>query len=114
ELGRQTGVRVEDRRGQPDAAVTVDLKGVTFWQALDTIAELSGARASFYGRDGKISLVKRPEGYRRPPTSYDGPFRVALKRVATARDLERADGGTCTVTLEVAWVPDLMPLYLET
>jgi hypothetical protein len=57
--------------------------------------------------------VRRPEGYRRPPTSYDGLFRVTLKRVVAARDLD-TDKGACTLTFEVAWVPNLLPLFLET
>jgi hypothetical protein len=113
ELARQTGVTVEDRRGEADTPVSVDLKGVTFWRAVDEIAEAAGARLDLYAKDGKLALVKRPPDYRPPPSSYDGLFRLALKRVVTARDLE-SDGGTCTVTLEVAWPPDLRPLLLET
>jgi hypothetical protein len=42
ELTRQTGVRVEDRRGGGDPEIRLDLRQVPFWQALDTVAGRSG------------------------------------------------------------------------
>lgn len=113
ELARQTGVRVEDRRGEPDRDVRVDLKGVTFWQALDRIAEAAGARVYLYPRSGRITLVPRRPDAPAPRVSYDGPFRTAITKVMTAHDLETG-AHTCKVVLEVAWEPQLQPFYLET
>src|SRR5262249_9474385 len=53
------------------------------------------------------------DNYRLPPNSYDGRFRLCVKEVTTERDLE-AGRGTTLVALEVAWDPELLPLYLET
>jgi hypothetical protein len=112
ELAGQTGARVEDGRGEADAPIRVDLDGVTFWEALDAIADAAGAVPSLTSRDGRIRLVKRPAGYRKPPTSYDKDFRVTLRRASLTRDLD-AEQGACTLNFEVAWVPGLSPLFFR-
>jgi hypothetical protein len=118
ELERQTGVRVEDARGEADRDVTLNLKQVTFWQAADDIAKAAGARLYLYPRNGRITLVPQGSDYQMAPVHYDGLFRTSLKRVLAARDLERRDGApgsrAYTVTLEVAWEPRLQPFLLET
>jgi hypothetical protein len=111
ELARQTGVRVEDRRGEPDKEIAVRCDRAPFWQALDAIAEAAGAGIYLYPRTGVVTLVKRPPA--RPPVCHDGFFRCALKKVVASRDLESGAAG-CTVFLEVAWEPGLQPLLLET
>jgi hypothetical protein len=118
ELAKQTGVRVEDGRGVPDGAIQFHLKDATFWQALDALAAAAGARVNLYPTSGRIVLAKRGANYRLPPISYDGRFRLRVKKVTTSRDLEIANdnghGGATDLTLEVAWDPELLPLYLET
>jgi len=111
ELTRQTGIRVENRRGT-DPELRLDLKGSPFWRALDTIAATADARVYLSPRDGRISLVKRPGGMT-PPTSYSGPFRLALKRLLVSRDFD-SDSRHTTATLEVCWEPTLQPFLLET
>jgi hypothetical protein len=111
ELARQTGVRVEDRRGEGDPQITINLQGVPFWKALDALAQAAGASVYLYPRGGQVSLVKRTA--HQPPVSYDGFFRCSLKRVVELLDLETGADG-CTVLLEVAWEPQLQPLLLET
>jgi hypothetical protein len=113
ELARQTGVRVEDRRGEGDPAVAVHLRAVPFWQALDAIASAARARVYLYPRSGRITLVKAPPGSHYPPVSHDGFFRCALKKVGNTLDLE-SGADVCTVWVEVAWEPALQPLLLET
>jgi hypothetical protein len=109
---------VEDVRGLPDEPVRLDWKQVTFWQALDVLAEAAKVRVNLYPTSGRIVLAKRGADYRRPPTSYDGRFRLSVKKVSTSRDLEISDqsarGGATNLVLEAAWDPDLLPLYLET
>jgi hypothetical protein len=117
ELARQTGVRVEDARGEPQRTFRLDLKQATFWQALDAIADAAGARVNLYPTAGRITLDRRGPGYRPPPLSYDGRFRLALQKMTCTRDLTVKDAraaGSSTATLEVAWDPDLQPLFLET
>jgi hypothetical protein len=113
ELAQQTGTRVEDAQGKADQPLALDLRDVTFWAAVDAIAREAGAVVSVTARAGKISLSSPPAGYRRPPTWTDGDFRLTLRRISTTRDLD-SDGGSCSVSLEVAWVPGLLPLFLET
>jgi hypothetical protein len=118
EVKQQTGIRVEDVSGSPDRPLHLDAKRLSFWQTVDAIAAAGDARVSLLPMSGRILLEKRGPNYRLPPASYDGRFRLCVKKVTTARDLEvRADApnrGSTTVAIEVAWDPDLQPLYLET
>jgi hypothetical protein len=118
ELNKQTGIRVEDMRGVPDEAISIDWKQTPFWQALDVLAADGKARVSLYPTSGRIVLDKRGSTYRLPPISYDGRFRLCIKKVTISRDLEVGDGskhgGATDLALEVAWDPELLPLYLET
>jgi hypothetical protein len=113
ELSKQTGIRVEDARGGPDETISLDLKQATFWQALDALAAAGKARVNLYPTSGRIVLEKRGANYHLPPVSYDGRFRLSVKKVTTSRDLEIRDG-TTDLAVEIAWDPDLLPLYLET
>jgi hypothetical protein len=113
ELTRQTGVRVEDQRGEGDLEIALNLDRVPFWQALDAIADAAGASVYLYPRGGRITLVKRPARRQVSRVSHDGFFRCSLRKVLASLDLETG-ADSCTVFLEVAWEPDLQPLYLET
>jgi hypothetical protein len=110
---KQTGVSVLDDRGEPDRKVTFKVEKVPFWQALDVIAASADGLATPYGPAGRLALVRKPDGFTQPPTSYSGQFRITLKRIAAARDFESGKGN-CTVNMEVAWAPTLLPLFLET
>jgi hypothetical protein len=112
ELTKQTGNPVEDRRRmKEETKLKLDLKNVTFWQALDAIAKEADARVNLYERDNKIALTEGP--YVAMPVSYSGLFRVSVKRVDTSHILE-TDTRTCVFTLEVAWEPRFQPLMMET
>jgi hypothetical protein len=118
ELTKQTGIAVADMGGQADETIALDRKRVTFWQALDAIAAASKARVNLSPRSGRIVLDKRGANYRLPPISYDGRFRLIVKKVTTSRDLEIGDNdahhGSTNLAIEIAWDPELLPLYLET
>jgi len=108
-----TGIEVEDRRKAEDAGdpvLKLDLNSVTFWQALDAIAKEADARVGLYVRSGVIALVDGP--YVRLPVSYDGLFRVSLRRITAVHELE-TDQRFCTANLEIAWEPRFRPLFLE-
>jgi len=112
ELAKQTGNAVEDRRRmKEDTKLKLDLKKASFWQALDAIAKEADAKVSLYERDGKLALVDGP--YVAMPVSYNGLFRVAVKRIDISRILD-TDAHTCIVTMEVAWEPRFQPLLMET
>jgi hypothetical protein len=112
-LGRQTGEPVADRRDEPDAPLSLDLKDATFWQALDAIADAAGARIDLHARDGRLALVKRLATEKKPPVSYDGLFRTTVRRVVAAHDFETGRD-SYTASLEVAWEPHFLPFLLET
>src|SRR5579884_2921180 len=118
ELTKQTGIRVEDARGAPDETIHLDWKQTPFWQALDALAAAAKARVNIYPTSGRIVLDKRGADYQLPPICYDGRFRLTVKKVTTSRDLEISDkkteGGATNLLVEVAWDPELLPLYLET
>jgi hypothetical protein len=75
------------------------------------VAEASSTHIDFYHRSRVLRLTKRLASAR-PPVSYDGLFRTAIRKVTAARDLE-AGTSACTIQLEVAWEPRLEPLLLE-
>src|SRR5262249_38950370 len=107
DVAKQTGIHVEDARGLPDQALQLDLKKVSFWEAVDTIATTAKARVNLYPTSGRIALAKRGANYRLPPISYDGRFRFSVKKVTTSRDLEVSDDapgrGATNVAIEIAW-----------
>lgn len=113
ELARQSGNRVEDRRQSRagDPALELDLRGVTFWQAVDAIARRADLGVSLYEGDGKLALRDGPYRGQRP-VSYDGIFRIVAERVTEARDLD-GGGASCAVLLVVAWEPRFRPLFIE-
>src|SRR5262249_14326803 len=88
QLSKQTGIVVEDRRRDrsDDPEVKLDLKDVTFWQALDAIAKEADLRVALYQRGGAIALVDGP--HVRLHVCYDGLFRIAVKRITALYDLE--------------------------
>jgi hypothetical protein len=110
-LGKKTGNVVRDRRGvKGDPTLTLDLRGVTFWKALDAVASQAGASVSPYQPDSSVALV--PKALHTVPVSYDGIFRSAVRRLDLSRDLETGTrGGIAHV--EVAWEPRFLPLLLE-
>lgn len=112
ELSRQTGNEVEDRRqAKEDVKINLDLKNVTFWQGLDAIAKAADLKVSLFERDNKVALTEGP--HLLLPVSYDGLFRVAIKRLQILHILEQ-DSKQCIMTLEVAWEPRFQPLFIET
>jgi hypothetical protein len=111
ELNRQTGNQVEDRRQAKDnVSVKLDLKDVTFWQALDAIAKEADAKVSVFESDGKVALVDGP--YQAIPVSYSGLFRASVKRIDLFGSLD-SDDHDCIVYLQVAWEPRFRPLFIQ-
>src|SRR5439155_12723320 len=72
ELIKQTGNTVMDGRSEKgDTKIKLDLKKVTFWQALDAIAKEADARVTFE-RGGKVALGDGP--HLALPVSYSGLY----------------------------------------
>jgi len=114
-LQTQTGNLITDLREQEGVEVTnpaldLDLDGKPFFEALDTICKLAELTPNFYTGDGSIGLMagKPPE---KALVQYSGPFRIAFKQIASARDLQ-AGTASANLQFEVAWEPRLRPMLL--
>lgn len=112
ELARQTGIEVMDGRRNPegDPKLKLDFDKATFWEAVDDIAKKADLRVYLYGKDGKVALMDGP--HLDMPVSYNGVFRIAVKRLMAVRDLE-AESHVWILHLEIAWEPRFQPLFLE-
>jgi hypothetical protein len=112
DLAKQSGVKVEDRRrNKAEKALKLDLKAVTFWQAIDAVAKSADVQVSLYQRDGLIAIVDGP--HVALPVSYHGPFRITIQRKVLIDD-PVAQSHQFIVTLEIAWEPRFRPYLLET
>lgn len=111
ELETRTGVHVGSAL-KSDPPITLSPVTVGFWQALDAIANQAKARVSLYQREGQLALIEAPPDYQPQPMSYDGLFRIAVRRITASQDFET---GTrrYLANLELAWQPDYRPLYVE-
>jgi hypothetical protein len=120
-LQAQSGNAITDLREQMGAEVTnpaLDLEIVDrpFFEALDEVARKAGVTPYFYTGDGTLGLMAGA-----PPTAstaaspvqvqYSGPFRLALKQIASVRDFQ-AGTATANAQFEVAWEPRLRPMLL--
>jgi hypothetical protein len=111
-VAQQTGMQVVDRRQEiKDVRLALNWKNVTFWQAVDDLALKADLRVSLYDREGKVALVDGP--HVSLPVSYDGIFRVGVRRLTSVRDLE-SNSHFWLIQLEIAWEPRFQPLFLET
>jgi hypothetical protein len=112
-LKTQTGIKVADRRREQDSdpKLSLSLDKVTFWEALDEIAQRADLRVYLFDRDGVVSLVDGP--HKALPVDYNGIFRIAVRRLTAVRDLE-SDSHVWTLDVQIAWEPRFRPLFLET
>jgi hypothetical protein len=107
----QTRLPIADRRTvRSDPKLKLDLRGATFWQAVDALARKANCNLSLYEQDGIVALVDGP--YRAAPLSHDGLFRVAVKHLGLMRDIDTGRR-SCQANLELAWEPWFQPFYLE-
>jgi hypothetical protein len=112
ELAKQTGNQVADHRpGKEQDKIKLDLKNVTFWQALEAIAKATDSRISVSDRDARVALVAGP--YLALPVCHSGLFRLTVKRVDANYILE-SDTRQCVLHLEVDWEPRFQPLLMQT
>jgi hypothetical protein len=128
QLQKQTGNAITDLREQLGAEVTnpafdLDIRDKPFFEALDQITRLAGVSWTASTGDGTIGIMgggaaEAPEpkpaatAAQSPFVQYNGPFRVEIKQLSTARDF-RAGSATTNVQLEAAWEPRLRPMLLK-
>jgi hypothetical protein len=113
ELSRKSGVTVEDKRGEADEPITLTAKDTTLWSAIDAVAAAAHAGVTINPRDGRVNLVKRMDKDEGTAVSHDGLFRAVVKRVTAVHDFDTGDS-VYTASVEIAWEPWLLPLFLET
>jgi hypothetical protein len=111
QLKDQTKLGLRDlRQDKSTIRVSVDFRAASFWQVVQALADQTKSRIALYQPDGQVALLDGP--LRPVPVSLHGPFRVAVKRLSTSKDL---DTGThvCLLTLELAWEPRFLPYLIE-
>jgi hypothetical protein len=108
EIKKQTGIEVMSSLSGDPEIVDLNIKNRTFWEAVDAVAAKAHAFVAAYD---PVMLQELAEGQEAPPVSYDGLFRVALKRISTSTDLFTG-ATTCTAVLDVAWEPGGRLFYL--
>jgi hypothetical protein len=111
-LGKQTGNTIVDHRKthREDPKLSLNLQGVTFWQAIDDIAAKARCGYSLYQDEGALALVDGTP--RHANAAYFGICRLAVKRVSVVR--EEDSGLTfCNVQAELAWEPRFQPFYFD-
>ncbi|HVK19513.1 MAG TPA: hypothetical protein VM533_21440 [Fimbriiglobus sp.] len=101
ELRSQTGLHVA-APGLSEGPGPVQFDRTPFWTAVEQLAAKTGTRIALGKQGREITLVKRSGPM--PPSSVDGPFRVAVRQVQVRTDFE--SGKTFSeVTLDVHWEP---------
>ena len=97
----------------PDPATPFASAGPTMpsWDVLAALAG-PGRRVRFADAGRAVEFVPAPPGVPAPPSSTDGPFRVAVQQVVGRLD---ADAGRAVteVTLAVNWEPRLAVVHLD-
>jgi len=127
QLQKQSGNPITDVREQLGAEVTnpaldLEIRDVSFLEALDRVAKEAQVGTTFFTGDGSIGIQgtamydNKPAAPRDPNTKplvqYSGPFRIELKQFGLARDFE-AGTTVANLQLEVGWEPRLRPMLLK-
>ncbi|MEX2174390.1 MAG: hypothetical protein WD872_08510 [Pirellulaceae bacterium] len=121
ELTKQSGNALVDYRERfnqepRDPTIKVELKGVPFWQALDTV--LDAAELSLYNfdeEDGALAYTARGEEAvpRVGQAAYSGLFRLEPTRIDATRDLRNTSNRSLRLAIDVAWEPRIRPIVIE-
>jgi len=115
QLQKQTGNAITDLREQLGVEVTnpafdLDIRDLSFHEALDRVARLAEVSVNAFTGDGTIGITAGTPS-KDPLIQYVGPFRVAFKQLTEIRDLQ-AGTAAANAQLEVSWEPRLRPMLL--
>jgi hypothetical protein len=120
-IAEQTGNKLVDYRERfnqegSDPKITVDLKEVPFWQALDTV--LDAASLTIYNYDeeqGALAYTSRGDDAvpRLGKASYSGLFRLEPTRIEAVRDLKNSSMHSLKLVTDAIWEPRVRPIVLE-
>jgi hypothetical protein len=119
-IAEQTGNKVVDGRERfnqesDDLTVELDLDGVPFWKALDTL--LDEAELTLYNYNDQpheLLFMNRTPGEtsRSERGTYAGLFRLEAKSIGATRDLRNPTGNGLRITADIAWEPRVRPIVL--
>jgi len=88
EVARQTGYRIEMQNDFGAARHKVAFANTPFWQAVDTLANLTGASVHGNGGDDDTIFVNGGGGQRMPFVAYAGPFKIAAHNIQINRSMQ--------------------------
>lgn len=116
-LEKQTGNRVADGEREPQrgGSVTIDVKQVPYWEALDRVLDAAGLTLNtFGGQPNALTLQARPDNQRPRfgSADYRGLFRIEATQLESVRDLRSPDLQGLRIGLEVGWEPRVTPIVL--
>jgi hypothetical protein len=121
EISKQTGNKVIDYRERFnqdafDSKILVDLKAVSFWEALDTV--LDEAELTLYNYDEErstLAFTSRGEDARPRLGNayYSGLFRFEPSKIEATRDLKNSAMHALRLTMDAVWEPRVTPIVIE-
>jgi hypothetical protein len=121
EITKQTGNKVIDYRERFnqdafDSKILVDLKAVSFWEALDTV--LDEAELTLYNYDEErstLAFTSRGENARPRLGNayYSGLFRFEPSKIEATRDLKNSAMHALRLTVDAVWEPRVTPIVIE-
>lgn len=123
-LQAQTGNVITDIREANGEEVTnpaldLDINDLTFFEALDIVAEKASVKFSPYTGDGTLGITAGAmaasagmPAMGKPLRIYSGPFRIEFKQFAIVKDFGTPNG-TATAQFDVMWEPRLRPMLLS-
>jgi hypothetical protein len=91
-------------------ALDLEIVDRPFFEALDVIAKKAEVTPYFSTGDGTIGLMAGAPPAA-PLVQYSGPFRIALRQIASLRDFQSGTA-SANAQFEVAWEPRLRPMLL--
>ena len=120
-IEEQTGNSVVDYRGRlnqnsDNTEITVELKDVPFWEAMDTILDEAGLTFySFVGESGKLAVVAAGEmAYDRVGKgAYSGLFRVEPTTLTLEKNLRNPAADIFRMNIEMMWEPRVLPVLIR-
>jgi hypothetical protein len=119
EFEKQTGNKVDaeallaEESPLTKATYDMDFEKVSFWKALDAVADQAGLSVYSYAQDmpqlrpGLPNQKPRGEG-----AIYSGPLRFQVHRLQLERDPRLKGDGSLKVGLEICWEPRLRPISI--
>ena len=120
-IEEQTGNSIVDYRGRlnqnnDDSEITVELKDVPFWEAMDKILDEAGLTFySFVGESGKLAVVAAGEmAYDRSGKgAYAGLFRVEPTLLTLEKNLRNPEADIFRMNIEMMWEPRVLPILVR-